>query len=338
MSDDLPEPDPSGPENSSAKSLSPFGNLLATGKDFFWSRLRKYFSLWGSLLAGYGILGLAAGKIGMEMPPLLLWIIVVAGAFLIGFFLWTAVKMLGFKWIGPEFPRLGRIVAGSKLPIGLLGFSGVIAYFWNPMHEKFKASPEVGLPVVELQTLKSLGLPAPGATITTEMAEHFRDSRLTIRNTNSVSLDRISARVQLPEPALENGLKEMQKASIQAPAGVNVKWAPEIERPVVLGTATSIGPPPPRPNWLLDIDRIPALSSITIPLVTVPETLVFPVEFGISTNTLGHYLMGQYCFRVSGHEKTQVFLTPIIFDKTNRMMSVLKTENTATNWRVMKAY
>jgi hypothetical protein len=206
------------------------------------------------------------------------------------------------------------------------------------VHEIVPGGPVPLIPWIEITSQEGLSLSPDGGEITMEMQRRYREHRLIIRNRNTVDLRNFSASVQLPEPAAISPPSSILLAPI-APPLVHIVWQPHWPETSALDASRLIGKIESKAEWDLEIDTLPALKSIEISFLTVPQDGDRRPPLGLTdTNSrvLINYLFGDYQFGGPESWKTQVVVMAILFDATNRAIRTLPPENTRTNWKQVR--
>jgi hypothetical protein len=189
-----------------------------------------------------------------------------------------------------------------------------------------------GLPWVQIETLGGLSGPIHGEDeITFEMNQTYREHHLIIRNTNSVDLRNLTARLQLPEPVVTNAPESIGPIEPLVPPGVHVRWMPErygfVSHAIGPGGFIRlIGAEEPRFEWELNIDTLPALSEIQIPFLTISRSNSPSRVSNERSHILINYMNGSYQFAGANGWKTQQIVMAILFDPTNRTCGSLAPE------------
>jgi hypothetical protein len=238
----------------------------------------------------------------------------------------------------------------------LLVFSTAVGIFKNSSESGWKP----GLPWIEITTENGLRAPSElaGGVQTGEMFNLLREHRLVINNTNPVDLRNLTARVQLPEPAVIRPVSGVN-LSFKIPPAVHIVWGPEeMElRGNAGGNGAGVavtGAVSAKSEWSLELDILPARTSIEIPFVTVPEnTNSFAHLFSLAITTskltphftdtnsmdLIDYLDGSYQFQQPGSLdwQTQRVVIAILFDPTNRIMRSFRPHS-GSRWNISERH
>jgi hypothetical protein len=214
---------------------------------------------------------------------------------------------------------------------------------WKGQHESWIRNGGIvpALPDISLISLKGRTLPDTLSTITARDCEDFREHSLQITNRTDVEIVNIDARVQLPEPIIEN-------LGQDKPPGVNVVWQPM--RPQMIahvkggGSVTRGRPPLPTNVYQLRVDRIPPSHGVGVGFVT--STTVFE-EHDMSfdrgpfagTNDppfIRTFINGTFQFQYRGALLKKRFFAPIQPPDDTRQFRILEIREDFGKWQPLE--
>jgi hypothetical protein len=275
---------------------------------------------------GFGACGiLAAACFGLEHKIIGLWFSLIALA---------SVLHIPFHYLAKSNPLKKRSIWGSfSLIMGMVLFGCIVlsyqiahpllahAITTNPINTTESKPVEIPHISMNLVTLNGLSSPKAGGTVTGEMVDKYREQMLTIFNPNKSDFRNFKARLQLPEPVAVNDLPPIDLIS-NIPPSVHVRWLPENSGGSVSGAGqlTVLTNQHPKAEWILEIDSIPATTEINIPFLTVRGN-----ELGITDldkKLLINFIEGAFQYSTPEGWQTRPLLFPILFDTTNRLMSL----------------
>ena len=194
------------------------------------------------------------------------------------------------------------------------------------------------LPQIALTTLAGRSIPDVPGTITGGDCENTREHSLKIENVADVTILTVDARVQLPEPIIQDFRRHK-------PAGVDVVW--QAVRPQTVasikggGSVTRNRPPLPTNVYRLQIDRIPPKQHVEIGFVTstaIHDEHDISLDRGPFAGTndppyLRNYVDGTFQFEYQSAMLTKRFFAPIAEDKENRQLSILEVREDFGEWK-----
>lgn len=211
---------------------------------------------------------------------------------------------------------------------------------WKRNHETWLKNGGIlpSLPRISLVTLAGRSIPDVPGTITARDCEDTREHSLKIENVADVTILTVDARVQLPEPIIQNFGRHK-------PAGVDAVWQPVRLQTVALikggGSVTRNRPPLPTNVYQLQIDRIPPKQHVDIGFVTSAaihdkHDIAFDRGTFAGTNDppyLRDYIDGTFQFEYQGAMLTKRFFAPIAEDKDNRQLTILEVREDFGEWK-----
>ena len=211
---------------------------------------------------------------------------------------------------------------------------------WKRNHEAWIKNGGIvpSLPIVSLTTVKGRTLLDVPSQVTMQDCDDFREHTLKVTNSSETQLLMIDARVQLPEPIVDNFDRDK-------PVGIIVAWEPI--RPHMIatveggGTVTRNRPPLPTNVYRLQIDRLPPSQSVEIGFVTstkIYEEHDLSFDQGPFAGTdeppfLRNYIDGTFQFAFQGATLKKRFFAPIAFDKDARQFSIIEVREDSGQWQ-----
>jgi len=182
------------------------------------------------------------------------------------------------------------------------------------------------LPLIEISTGPGISLgEEAGSEVTSEDINHLRQHRFRIRNPNDVEIKNIVAHVQLPEPVTKT-------LKIARPAGVEIDWQPKRMdlRAFARGQGAKVvrtGPPSVTSIYTLNIEKIPAGSSVEIDFLTTIDEWPRQIPFSSDSDAfeLYHYVDGTFQYDFEGITWTRPFLAVVEMASESRSITVIET-------------
>jgi hypothetical protein len=203
---------------------------------------------------------------------------------------------------------------------------------WKSEQEQWVSGQEAipKLPILTIEDLQGLSLPATPGAITSADVARIRERRLVLKNPNRVSLFQFDLRLQLPEPIIALPRRPT------IPPGANLRFEPEYVQFMAFASGegaqvTVNRPPRPTPNWTLGLDRLPAQSGLDITIWTIPDWMEHDFPQSVAEpeepENLKHYINGTYSFEYRREQVRRPILLPLRYDRTSRQIQSLQPQS-----------
>lgn len=270
------------------------------------------------------------------------------------------------NWVSPN-PTLSVKDSPGTIAQNVTGNSNTVTQNVN-VHGVPEVTPEV--PIVTVATNEGLPLSDfPNATISSpEMVQHLRRHTLTVENKNKIELHNFTARIQLPEPIVQDPSFEERSAGVEiiwqpcrvefslagadatatraddgstrlstgaAPRSSATLYASRLETCSNTSNARSLSP---TGIYKIRIERLTASSVIRIGFLTSngPEARKYLLTQRREPDltTLDYFLDGSFQYISAGQSKTRSIFVPLKFDQEKRKIWSLPSSGESGKWKI----